>query len=263
VQDRTRPNGWREVVSPAAVAAEPLVWQGGVLIPAADGRIYLIDAVTGRSLAEPFVPQFDRDKQGNWLAPTLLDPETFVIADDVGRVRRLVLKTTPVPRMVVEAEKPVDSRIVADPAATGGAVLVATADGRVRSLAARDLSPVGAWPLEASIAGGPVGFPDGGLAADRAGGIMAFGRDGQKTWSIQLGAEVVGTPQLLGHSLLILTSDGVLHLRARSDGAPLDRRSLGVLPAGGPIATGREAAIAVGPGTIRPLALESIGASNP
>ena len=69
---------------------------------------------------------------------------------------------------------------------------------------------------------------------DRAGGILAFGRDGQQTWSIKLGAEVVGQPQVLGRSLAILTSDGVLHLRDRSDGAPLDRRPLGVLPAGGP-----------------------------
>ena len=98
---------------------------------------------------------------------------------------------------------------------------------------------------------------------DRAGGVMAFGRDGQRIWSIKLGAEVVGEPQVIGRSLAFLTGDGVLHLRARSDGAPLDRRALGVLPAGGPLAMGREAMIAVAPGTIRPLALETLGASNP
>jgi outer membrane protein assembly factor BamB len=256
VQDASRPGGWRELSLPAAVAADPLVWQDGVLVPGADARVYLIDPITGRSRAEPFVPQFDRDRQGTWLAPVLLDRETVILADDVGRVRRLVLKTTPVPRLAAEVEKPLDSRIVVEPATTGGAVIVATADGRVRSLAARDLSPVGAWPLDASIAGKPVGLGDGGLAMDRAGDIVAFGRDGQKTWSIKLGSEVTGAPQVVGRSIVILTSDGVLHLRARSDGAPLDRRALGILPAGGPIAAGRDAMIPVAPGTVRPLALE-------
>jgi outer membrane protein assembly factor BamB len=255
VQDPSRPGGWREVSLPASLAADPVAWQGGVLVPGADGRVYLIDPATGRSLAEPFVPQFDRDNQGTWLAPSVLDPETVILADDVGRVRRLVVKPTPVPRLAVEAEKTLDGRIVTSPATTGAAALVATADGRVRSLAARDLSPVGAWPLDASIAGPPVALSDGGLAMDRAGNVIAFGRDGQKSWAIKLGAEVVGAPRVVGPSLVILTSDGVLHLRARGDGAPVDRRPLDVLPAGGPIATGTNAVIPVAPGTVRPMAL--------
>ena len=184
--------------------------------------------------------------------PRLLDRDTVVVADEVGRVRRLGLKAGPVPRLTVEAETTLDSRIVSDPACTGSAVLVVTADRRVRSLAVRDLSPVGAWQLEAPIAGRPVSLGDGGLTMDRAGGVMAFGRDGQRIWSIKLGAEVVGSPQVIGRSLAFLTGDGVLHLRARSDGAPLNRRTLGVLPAGGLLATSREVIISVAPGTIRP-----------
>ena len=134
----------------------------------------------------------------------------------------------------MEAEAALDSRIVGDPASTGDAVLVATADGRVRSLAARDLSPIGAWQLEASIAGQPVGLGDGGLVMDRAGGVMAFGRDGQESGRSSWGRRSSGLPQITGRSIAFLTSDGVLHLRARSDGAPLDRRTLGILPAGGP-----------------------------
>jgi outer membrane protein assembly factor BamB len=258
VRDPSRPEGWREVILPAQVAAEPVAWQGGILVPGSDARLYLIEPATGRSIAEPFVPQFDRDHQGTWHAPAILDHETLILADDVGRVRRIAIKTTPVPRLVSEAERTLDSRIVAAPAATGAAVLVATADGRLRSLAARDLSPVGAWPLEASIAGKPEGFPDGGLVMDRGGGVLAFGRDGQTSWSIKLGSEVVGRPCVLGPSLVLLTSDGVLHVVARADGAERDRLPLGILPAGGPIAAGPDAMIPVAPGTFRPLALDSV-----
>ena len=37
------------------------------------------------------MPKFDRDNQGTWLAPALIDPETVVLADDNGRVHRLLL----------------------------------------------------------------------------------------------------------------------------------------------------------------------------
>jgi hypothetical protein len=160
--------------------------------------------------------------------------------------------------LAAEAEANLDRPIVSDPATTGGAVLVATSDRRVRALAARDLSPVGAWPLEAPLSGRPVGLGDGGLVSDRAGGVMAFGRDGQRTWSIKLGAEVVGSPQVLGSSIRFLTADGVLHVRARADGAPLERRALGILPAAGPLPAGRGVLIPVGAGPICPLVLADV-----
>ena len=46
---------------------------------------------------------------------------------------------------------------------------------------------------------------------------MAFGRDGQRTWSINLGAEVVGSPLVHDQTVGFLTSDGIVHLRALAD----------------------------------------------
>ena len=57
-----------------------------------------------------------------------------------------------------------DQRIIADPASTGNAVIVATADRHVRALAARDLSPVGSWPLDAPLAGRPIGIGETALS---------------------------------------------------------------------------------------------------
>jgi outer membrane protein assembly factor BamB len=262
VQDSGKRGGWRGAGLPSSPATDPVVWGDGVLIPGADGRVYLVDPVTGSPRAEPYVPQFDRDRQGTWLAPAPLDRDSLALADDAGRVRRLGLKAGSVARLIAEAETTLDRRIIADPASTGGAVLVATADHRVRSLAARDLSPVGAWPLDAPLAGPPVGLGDGGLVMDRAGGVMAFGRDGQRVWSTKLSAEVVGPPQVLGRSILLLTADAVLHVRSRSDGAPLGQHPLGIMPAAGPIPGPRQTLIPVAAGTIRPLVLERLGGAK-
>jgi len=251
VQEPGKPGGWRKIGLPASLASNPLVWGGAILVPGIDARAYLIDPVTAQSRAEPFVPKFDRDRQGAWLAPVLLDRDNIVLADGVGRVARIALKTTPVPRLSGEAETTLDQRIIADPASTGGAVIVATADGKVRALAARDLSPVGSWPLAAPLASHPYQTKDGCFIMDRAGGVMAFGRDGQRTWSINLPAEVLGSPLVEDQSVSFLTADGSLHVRARSDGAPLDQKTLGVLPLGGLLELGHQVLIAAARGTIR------------
>jgi hypothetical protein len=251
VQDPARPKGWRELSFPVGLAAFPLPWAGGLFVPGRDARAYLVDLVTGRSKAEPFVPRFDRDRQGDWLSPAPLDRENVALADSVGRVRRIALKTTPVPRLVSEAETILDQPIIADPAATADAVIVATADHRIRSLAARDLSPVGSWPLGAPLSGHPVGFGDIAFAMDRAGGVNAFGRDGKKSWTISLGTEVAAAPLVQAQAIGFLTVDGTIHVRSRGDGSRIDDQPLAILPAGPTWTVAGRVVVAAGRGTIR------------
>ena len=141
VEDTQAPTHWRPLELPSALAATPLAWGRNLLIPGADGRAYLIDPVTAQSKAEPLVPVFNRERRGHWRAPVQLNAMTVVLADDAGRVRLLSLQQKPIPRLVVEAEKLLEKGIIADPATTGGtdpaktgrAVIVATADQGVRA----------------------------------------------------------------------------------------------------------------------------------
>jgi len=142
-------------------------------------------------------------------------------------------------------------------------VIIVTADRRVRALAARDLSPVGSWLLEAPLADPPAGVADGCFIMDRAGGVMVFGHDGKRTWSINLGSEVVGPPLIQDQTVWLITRDGNLHVRARSDGAGRDRIALGVLPAGGLLMVGGQALVAAARGTVRPVAARPRVASEP
>ena len=200
------------------------------------------------------MPKFDRDRQGTWFSPARLDNDTVVLADDVGRVIRLELKTAPVARLVGEAERVLDRRIIAAPASTGNAVIVATADRHVRSLAARDLSPVGSWALDAPLAGPPIGIGETCFVMDRAGGVMAFSRDGQRVWSIQLDSAVVGAPVVVDQLVWFLTRGGKLHVRSLSNGEKREQLALGALPSGGLLMAGKQELVPAGKGTIRPVA---------
>ena len=99
---------------------------------------------------------------------------------------------------------------------------------------------------------------------DRAGGVMAFGRDGQRTWSINLPAEVVGIAPGRGSiGQLLDCATG----RCTSAPAPTVLRStsmtLGVLPSGGLLALGHQVLIAAARGTIRPVRPVPGDASKP
>jgi hypothetical protein len=69
-----------------------------------------------------------------------------------------------------------------------------------------------------------------------------------------LKAASVGRPLVKDQSVWFLTSDGNLHVCAMSDGAELDRISLGILPDGGLLQSGKHVFVRAGQGTIRPVA---------
>jgi hypothetical protein len=255
---------FRPIDLPVALGASPLIWGRDVLIPGDDGRAYLIDPTTGESRAEPFVPTFDRTHATSWRSPARLDDDAVVLVDDAGKVRRLTLVNDPRPRLVASAEVALGASLLADPASTGSAVVLATSDGRIRALSARDLSPVGAWPVESSLATFPTSRGSLAFATDRNGSVYAFGADGQRIWSNKLrGTSAVGAPAILDDSAWFLALDGSLHRFSLTDGSPLDRIELNLLPAGDLRTNGPDLVVPVANGTVRPLSLQEESGGKP
>ena len=156
-----------------------------------------------------------------------------------------------------------DRRIIAAPARAGNAVIVATADRNVRALAARDLSAVGSWALGAPLAGKPISVGENCFVMDRSGGVMAFGRDGQRAWSVQLDSEVIGAPVVLDQRVWFLTRAGKLQVLALATGQKRELLELGALPSDGPKMAGKQEVIPAGKGVIRPVAARPTGENRP
>jgi hypothetical protein len=250
----------RETSLPAPVGATPLAWGGELLVPGDDGRAYLVDPITGESRSEPFVPPFDRVRLTRWRAPARVDPDEIVLADDAGRVRRISRVNDPRPRLTAAAETTLDRAIISGPVATTNGVVLVTDDRRVRALSSRDLSPVGAWALEAPLACPPSVSGEYAFVADVSGHVIAFAGDGQRLWSARLegaGDQVVaaGQPVVIADEVYVLARDGTLHRRSVRDGTPLGRTPLGVCPVGGPIPLKDTLLIPAGHGTVCPVTI--------
>ena len=253
---------WRKVDLPSSLAAPPLAWGGGLLVPATDARIYVIEPESSRSILEPFVPVFDRERTATWLEPAPADAGNVIIADSEGRVRRLARRG---PRLVAEAEVTLDRKSASNPSATSQTVVMATDDRKVRALASRDLSPIGSWPVKGLVTRIARPVASHFFVTDSSGGVLALAADGRRKWSIELGAAIVGDPLVLGGSAWILTSDGVLHGRDLETGNPRSRTELHVMPSGGPLpsTTEDEMLIPVGRGTIQPLTIPKKAEGTP
>jgi outer membrane protein assembly factor BamB len=98
---------------------------------------------------------------------------------------------------------------------------------------------------------------------DRAGGVMAFSRDGQRIWSIQLDSAVVGGPVIVEQLVWIVTQAGKLSVRELATGKERETLTLGTLPSGGIVMAGRQELVAAGNGTIRPVVADSEAEKSP
>ncbi len=245
---------FRGVELPAPLGAPAIALGGELLVPGRDGRVYLVDPKTGISAADPYVPPFDRSRPIRWLAPVALDGDAVALAEADGLIRRLAVDRSPRARLAMTAELKLDKPPAADPASTGRAVLVATVDGRVRSLAARDLGPQGSWPLEAARALGPVVVADHAFVADAAGVVTAFAPDGRRLWSARLQAgPPAGPPALRGAVAWFVGRDGSAEALSLADGTARGRVDLEVGPTGGALAAGPDLVVPTGLGSVRTL----------
>ncbi len=244
---------YRTVALPAPLAASPLPFGKNLLVPGLDGRIYLVEPQSGLSVADPYIPPFDRSKPIRWRDPVALEGEACVVADGSGTLRRLILETSPRPRLVVSAERKLDSPSIVSPASTGSAILVATADLKVRAFSGRDLSPLGSWPIATPPNLGPTVVAGFGFVGDATGQVLAFSSDGRRLWTSTLREpRVAGPPVIRGDSAWFVTRDqGGVEALNLADGTSLGQTPVVAEPASGPLAADNDLVIPTGLSTLQ------------
>ena len=74
---------------PGPLSCPPVAFAGGLLAPAAAGQVYLLDPLSGRSLAEPFQPRLQAAALPEWTEPAVIGDRGAVISDGRGKLYRL------------------------------------------------------------------------------------------------------------------------------------------------------------------------------
>jgi outer membrane protein assembly factor BamB len=234
-------------------SSPPLATSGGLLVPLDNGRIALVDVVTGR-VRSSFQPPAAPNQVVRWARPALVpsDPTQVVAADDQNRIFRL--RADEQLREVAKAD--LDRRPLGPLAIAGQSVFLASGGAASDVLAVyalNDLKLKQEIALEGHVTWGPVAVGDSILVASDREGLLSFDSAGQRDWVTPLENF---TPQdnpvrLPDGSLLLYQGPLGELLQLRPDtGELLGRVSIGQAISAAPLATGNRLLVPGADGTV-------------
>lgn len=134
----------RRMTLPVETSIPPLLMDDRLIIAGSGGEISLASAKDGSPLGQPFIPDYEKSAPWHWAAMVGLEDQSIVLADQTGRLIRLVMESDPL-RLRQSARAQLEGNFTGQLVSTGRAVLAGLSDGSVVSLAGRDLSVQATW----------------------------------------------------------------------------------------------------------------------
>ncbi len=262
VRDDVDQTDVRRLVLPAGIACAPCGFAGGLLLPATDQRVYLLDVSDGAELAEPFQPPVQFDVERQWQLVLPIDKTSALAADQTGAV--FILKVQEEQRqggtvryVAAAAETNVPDPLRPPAVLIGGQMLAYITDGgevvfaELPLLNERHRYPVGAQAEQMSL----TAIEDGIVVADRRGRLFCFRATGEKRWEQDIGRALAGTPVAVKGQLFCPLADGVVAVVSLADGQVVHQVDLHEPLAGDPAVAGGALLVPAYDGTIHALHL--------
>ena len=142
-----RPSGSTEsrlVNLPLETGIVPLLLDDLLIIAGSGGDVAIASAKDGSPQGQPFVPDYEKTTPWKWQAMVGLQDKSIILADDSGRLIRLVSEGMPAkPRQT--ARVTLEGKFSGTLVSTGRAILALQSGGTVISLAGRDLTTQATW----------------------------------------------------------------------------------------------------------------------
>ena len=159
---RTGSSEIQEVKLPVETGIPPLLVDDMLVIAGLGGEVAIASAKDGSPVGQPFVPDYEKTSPWKWQAMVGLEDKSIVLADDSGRLIRLVVEGLPA-KLRQTSRVTLEGKFSGTLVSTGRAVLALMSGGSVISLAGRDLSTQSTWS-----------FPGAGTRLYSLGGAKAL-----------------------------------------------------------------------------------------
>ncbi|MFM7593920.1 MAG: PQQ-binding-like beta-propeller repeat protein, partial [Isosphaeraceae bacterium] len=191
----------QEVKLPVETGIPPLLIDDMLVIAGLGGEVAIASAKDGSPVGQPFVPDYEKTSPWKWQSLIGLEDKSIVLADDSGRLIRLVIEGMPA-KLRQTSRVTLDGKFSGTLVSTGRAVLALMSGGSVVSLAGRDLSTQNTWTFPGA---GTRLYPLGGakaLLCNPSGLIRLVDESGQTQVETRLAnAMPTGRPLLEGKEL--------------------------------------------------------------
>ncbi len=141
---RTGSSEVQELKLPVETGIPTLLLDDMLVIAGLGGEVAIASARDGTPVGQPFVPDYEKTSPWKWQAMVGLEDKSIILADDSGRLIRLVVEGMPA-KLRQTSRVTLEGKFSGTLVSTGRAVLALMSGGSVVSLAGRDLSTQSTW----------------------------------------------------------------------------------------------------------------------
>lgn len=251
-------NGLKWTRLPGTSAAPPLSFRGGLLVPATDGRVYLVQAEDGKHVMDPFQPKIAADTTYDWIGSANVAGDDVLLYDGNNQLYRVGVKSEPKEHLdalanvetSVRFQKPF-ARLTSFACSVneaGALVPIGLADGAIRVGEPLNVGGKVTW--------GPQVAGDLAVFGTASGQILALDDSGNLAWPAEqttgennLVASPVGAPLADGSGCWISEKSGQI-VHVSSTGAIDQRIDVGRPLASGPLEWNGNFVVAGADGTL-------------
>lgn len=245
-------------IPPNSLAAEPVLFDDGMLVPANDGLIYHIDPATGKERKKPFQPAIEPGKKLGWQRPTVLDPgKQFIAIDAKNRLHLVAASAGSTPHLESNKHVELPPLALGPPAVAGSRCFVATRSSKSDALISYQLPNLDGYMetvKDARVTWGPHSIGDAVVFSTDDNKMHCVTADHTQRWTIQFNHGFpVSRPLTAEGSFFVATREGSVVKLNAADGKQSESASVDEPLEKGPyLVDGR--ILAVGPdGTIHVL----------
>ena len=231
---QARPIKFRPMVLPEAMAARPVAFGEGLLVPCTVGQVLNLDPRGGGPLLEPFQPKLGGDNRPDWRDPVAVGDQFVLLYDGRRMLYRLGVKQQPKPHLAAFNQVELDARLLSPLAVIGQTAFAVDENNSLRPIALPGLVTGVPRPIDGKCVWGPTAVGGRLLLGTDDDKLLCFDATGKELWKIALlYGPLAGKPLDVGDDFIFASITGVVWRVEAASG-----KELAKLESGYPLAAG-------------------------